>query len=70
MVPPRQLFKGVSLFVSDFSKIINNYRIIHHGLAKMASRRGERGVAIVLSPTIAEAYKANSEGLLMSLDRG
>ena len=45
----------------DFIKIINDYRMIHHGLAKMSSNRGERGVATITSPTIVEAYKANSE---------
>ena len=50
----------------DFIKIVNNYRIIHHGLANMASNRGERGVAITLSPTIVEAHKANSEELSLT----
>jgi len=45
----------------DFSKTINGYRMLHHGLSSHCSHRGERGVAIFLSPTATKAYKEANE---------
>ena len=45
----------------DFSRIINGFHILHHGLKNENCRRGERGVAIILSPTGFEAYKSAGE---------
>ena len=47
--------------IGDFSKTINGFQMIHHGLKKMSSNRGERGVAIILSPSIIDAYKSAGE---------
>ena len=46
---------------NDFTLNISNYQLIHHGLKSMKSTRGERGVAIILSLLIIEAYQANNE---------
>ena len=42
--------------VSNFTKVINGFRFIHHGLESHKSNRGERGVAIILSPSMSEAH--------------
>ena len=45
----------------DLSRIINGFHILHHGLKNENCRRGERGVAIILSPTGFEACKCAGE---------
>ena len=41
----------------DFTRIINGHLFIHHGINESSSHRGEREVAIILSPTTTIAYK-------------
>ena len=41
----------------DFIRITNNYHSINHSMSKALLSRGQRGVAIILSPTVAKAYK-------------
>ena len=51
----------------DFTRIINNYHFNNHSMSKALLSRGERGVAIILSPMVAKAYKdARSASLTIS----
>ena len=45
----------------DFSRKMNGFHILHHGLKNKSCRRGERFVAIILSSTGFEAYKSAGE---------
>ena len=45
----------------NFSKMINGCLFMHHGLKDANSNRGERGVAIVLSPSMHDACKLAGE---------
>ena len=47
--------------MGHFIEIINDYRVIRHGLSETRLNRGERGVATIMSPTTIEAHKAKSE---------
>ena len=38
--------------MGHFIKIINDYRVIHHGLSETRLNRGEREVATIMSPTM------------------
>ena len=46
---------------NDFTLNINDYQLIYYGLKLMKSSRNERGVAIISSPPMIEAYQANNE---------
>ena len=53
------------------SRFNNINLVIYHGLAKMQSNRGERGVVIIIiSPTTVEAYKANYEERTLTSSSG
>ena len=41
----------------DFVKEINGYIMFHHGLKKQICSRGQKGVAIILSPEFYNYYK-------------
>ena len=54
-------FMHEAWLVGDFIKIINDHRVVHHGLDKVCSSRGERGVATTTPPTEVEAHETKSE---------
>ena len=56
--------------MGDFIKVINDYRVVYYGLAKMRSNRGEKGIVIIMSHTIVEACKANYEEHPLSSSSG
>ena len=50
----------------DFEKIINGYHLFHHGLKKQICKRGQKGIAIILSPDLAKMY--NESGCLAHIE--
>ena len=40
----------------DFIKEINGYTVFHHGLKEQTCSRGQKGVAIILSPELSKFY--------------